>query len=660
MAARYLINEDGKPFTDEELDALGKELDSFNPADRKSFRDANAQAIAKHQANQVLIVAGPGTGKSTLFKQRILFWLEQEKAARILALSFVRKLVADLHADIKNDTTLTADQKKQAEVFTLHKYARSIVERNHGTKDWRFAPHFRIIAQDWKAMVWGDVLSLSGQNDHESYSWPKFQKQVHDDEFDQSAEWKKLKDAYFRLCQFYNAAGFDDIILRARDALAENEGLNEHQFFIFDEYQDFNASEEKLLEQITAIAKSTLIAGDDDQVLYETLKSGKASLIRAIYGDTDVAKAMLPFCSRCDFHITRAASHFIGQGADPNCIRKIYLPLAAAEASKKVQIVGCAAPSTAVDYIRKFIEDHNDEIEKRREELATGKEKDAYLLILSPSKTVDFYKPNSARDQLFELLEPYRVERREYCDDYYKVLNYYSLAKYPTNNFTFRKVLLYEQTSQDTVTSLLKTCMAEGKSLSAVDNASIKDALAKAKKIREIVESDNTSDKKVEAIGKHVRIENPKLLRRDLEKRVINEQQADAIEHQEEEAAELDEIEVKQMSAVELMTIVGSKGLSADHVVIIGFDNVNMLWVTRNAFYVAMTRARGSLHIITALKSGGAARPYKFLDQLPDINLEFSRYAKGKRTQTVLANRKAFSDHIGYLNTQHRRQLPRT
>ena len=145
-------------------------------------------------------------------------------------------------------------------------------------------------------------------------------------------------------------------------------------------------------------------------------------------------------------------------------------------------------------------------------------------------------------------------------------------------------------------------------------------------------------------------------MRKDLEKHAINEQQANAIEHQEEESAELEEIEVKQMSAVELMTIVGSKGLSADHVIIIGFDNVNMGWITRNAFYVAMTRARKSLHIITALKAGGAVRAHKFLDQLPDANIEFSRYAKGTRTQTVLASRKAFSDHIGYLNTQHRRR----
>jgi hypothetical protein len=142
MAPRHLINEDGKPFEDRELDALGKELDALALADRRDFRDANARAVARHLAIRMLIVAGPGTGKSTLFKERILFWLEQDGSAKILALSFVRKLVADLAADVQNDTTLTNEQKRQADTSTLHKYARSVVEQNHGTKQWRICSAF--------------------------------------------------------------------------------------------------------------------------------------------------------------------------------------------------------------------------------------------------------------------------------------------------------------------------------------------------------------------------------------------------------------------------------------------------------------------------------------------------------------------------------------
>ena len=448
------------------------------------------------------------------------------------------------------------------------------------------------------------------------------------------------------LCQLYNAAGFSDLILRARDALAKNPDLNQHHCFIFDEYQDFNTSEEHLLEQITEATKGTLIVGDDDQVLYETLKSGKASLIRTIYSTTGVAKAMLPFCGRCDFHITRTASHFIKQDADGECLEKIYLPMTDAGSSTKVQVVGCVQPSTAVDYIQKFVDYHKDEIEQRRKDLVEANSKDAFLLILSPSKAVNFYKLRDARDQLFDLIKPYREESREFSDDYYRVLNYYALDRYPNDNFNFRKVLHHEGTGQDDLLPLLEACIADNKSFSALDTDITKAALAVASNVRDILDSETPIAEKIAALKEHIEIESTAQLLLDLEKNAIDQERVDAIEHQEEEEAELEEIAVKQMSAVELMTIVGSKGLSADHVIIVGFDNVNMGWVTRNAFYVAMTRARRSLHIITALKAGGASAAHDFFDDLPDANLEFSKYTKGNQTQTAFGGR---GDFVGYL-----------
>jgi superfamily I DNA/RNA helicase len=652
MPPRHLINEDGDIFSDDELDELTAELDSLSIVDRTAFRNANADAIAKHLAKRMLIVAGPGTGKSSIFKQRILAWLERNPNAQILGLSFVRKLVADLSSDIQNDTRLTDAQKRRCDIFTLHKYARRIVEQNHGTNEWRLAPHFRIIGQSWTEVVWHDVLLLSGQNNFEQYSWRAFEKQLHDDEFPGSVPWRHLKKTYFTLCKFYNAAGFGDLILRAKDALVENPNLNQHHFFIVDEYQDFNVAEERLLEQTTQAAEATLIVGDDDQVLYEKLKSGKASLIRAIYGDPDVVNAMLAFCGRCDFHITRTASHFIKQAADPESIKKIYLPMAEAGETPKVQIIACATPTTAVDYVRKFINEHEAAIEQRRQDLQVGKSKDAYLLILSPTGAVNFYRANGAKDRLFELIAPYTEERPEFSEDYYKVLNYYSLARYPQNNFTFRKVLYHEDAIDDELLPLLKIGTVEGKSFSAIDADLVRTTLAEAEAVRGIMESEIAIEEKVERLRQHITMSDPTRLKEELERDAIDTEQAEAIERQDEETAEMEEIEVRQMCAVEFMTIVGSKGLSADHAIVIGFDNINMAWVSRNAFFVAMTRARKSLHLLTALKAGGATQAHDFLDALPDGNIEFFSYTKGKGLTVRLTGRRGFTIYLRRLADQ--------
>jgi len=650
----HLINPDGTPFDGNDLDALAAELNALNDEQRKNFRNENATAIASHGAPAILIVAGPGTGKSTLFKQRIVHWLKEDPAAKILALSFVRKLVADLNTDIQADANLTDKQRRQVDVFTLHKYARSVVEKNGGTREWKFAPHIRIVVEPWKDIVWGDALLFSGQDDDKTYSWKAFEKQLHEDKFDQSVGWKTLKESYLQLCKFYNAVGFPDLIIRATDALAENQKLNEHQFFIIDEYQDFNAAEEGLLEQITGETKGKLIVGDDDQVLYDTLKSGKASLIRAIYADRNVVNAMLPFCGRCDFHITCAADHFIKREPDPDSIKKVFLPIAAAGKAQKVQVVACATPITAVDYIRNFIETHKKEIEKRKEDLAKGGTKDAYLLILSPSKDVNFYRAKGARDALFDLIKPYSERSREYSDEYYMVLNYYALAKFPTNNFTFRKVLHHEGNRPESVAPLLKACFQRKIAFATLDNETTKAALTKARAVREILDADLPVADKVKALAKEIVIADATLLQKDLEKKKVDDELVRAIEHQEDEDAELEEIQVKPMTAIELMTIVGSKGLSADHVIIIGFDDVNMKWTTRNAFFVAMTRARRSLHLLTALGAGGATQPHKFFTRLPNVNLEFSKYTKsGGKAQ--FRGRINFNEYINSLNAMRQR-----
>ena len=94
---------------------------------------------------------------------------------------------------------------------------------------------------------------------------------------------------------------------------------------------------------------------------------------------------------------------------------------------------------------------------------------------------------------------------------------------------------------------------------------------------------------------------NPGELQRELDKQLVASEEGLALIHRDEEEAESSEREVKEMSAVELLTIVKSKGLTADHVIIIGFDDVNMKFVSKNAFYVALTRARKSLHLLTSM-----------------------------------------------------------
>ena len=327
---------------------------------------------------------------------------------------------------------------------------------------------------------------------------------------------------------------------------------------------------------------------------------------------------------------------------------QIYLPLEKEAEAEKVKVIACAAPQSAVDYIRQFIDAHKEEIAQRREKLERGEEKDAFLLILTPSRDVRFY--NKAADELFGLVAEYKQESKSLSEDYYKLLSHYSLSKRPEDNFSFRKILHYENVAPDRVAEFIRSAISTGKQLCELNEPEIRACIEKARTIAAILNAACNPDAQVSQIVPLITLYDPKRVVLELAQSPIGTAEGErAGELQEEEDAELSELEVQRMSAVELLTIVGAKGLSADHVIILGFDNVNMNYVSKNAFFVAMTRARRSLHLITALGSGGAQEPSPYLNDVPDNCLLFYKYKKSEHRLVELGSRSSFKNFLQYM-----------
>lgn len=381
---RSLINADGSSI-ESELPELAALLGALSNDDRIEYRDANATAIAQHDASRLLVVAGPGSGKSYLFLDRIRYWLSQEDDPQIYVSSFVRKLVNDLQNEI---STEIGEGGNNVTATTLHTLARSLVERNRGSGELRMRQNVKVISARWESMVWEDVLAFHPDLP-DTYSLGDLKAQFQDDAPSEEADWG-LRATYDVLRQFYNAVGFADMIVTARLAVEENRKLVEHSFWIIDEFQDFNTAEEQLIRTVTEGASAVLIAGDDEQALYQQLKGSHPEIIVSYYDDPGFANAMLPYSSRCSYHVCLAASAFIEGHRVENSIKKVYLPLTQSPEAPKVRVVAAAAPTTAVDYIEAFLKDRQDELKAHAEAMKAGEETDPFLLILSPEKQVRF------------------------------------------------------------------------------------------------------------------------------------------------------------------------------------------------------------------------------------------------------------------------------
>lgn len=646
-APRSLINDDGGSF-DPDLDTIGRLLAQLGNEARKGYRNTNASNIATHGAVRLLIVAGPGSGKSTLFCFRIKHWLPLHVGVSVYVLTFVRKLVQDLQADIESDESIPESDRDRIDVSTLHRLARSLVERNTGTANMPLAPHVQVIAGDrWQTMVWRDVLEFYGDLDGRSYTGRQLERQFHTEEYESSPEWGQLRDTYAVLRQFYNAVGFADMIVLAREAVEENDDLSKHRLWIVDEFQDLNAAECHLIEVVTSTALGVLIAGDDDQAIYQELKESRPEIIGSYYQASKFANAMLPFCSRCDYFICMGASAFIEARRHPDAIRKIYLPLQVDDSHTKIQQVVTATPTGAVDYIEKFLEDHGEELERHIAKMKAGQETDPFLLILTPDKKLKFYRGRGDADQkLRTLLKRWVPIDGGHSEDYRMVATYYTVGLSPTDNFPLRKVLDYEGASTDQAHAYIVEAITNGVTLAEVLAQQDPSYLEKAKRIASILSADGTScAEKVSSLSEEISVLDPARLAAELDADPLIDA-ADVAEDEAEEAIQT----AGAMAPVELMTMFKSKGLSAQHVIIIGCDDANLKRTVPLTFFVGITRARHSLHLITALRSGGAKDVHEYLLDLPGNTCDYVAYKKGPpREFTTLAGIDAFRAKVKQL-----------
>ena len=637
---RFLIKNDGLPFEDAELQEIRDDLLSLSAAgEQLRYRDQNSAAIAHDPSASLLIVSGPGTGKSHLFLERINYWLSANEG-EILVTSFVRKLVQELDDDVKK---LTEKQRSRVTTTTLHSIARSILERNLGTADWKLKPNIQMIGDEWQGLVWADVHEFHQDIDPKIYTWKHFVEQLYNAENPKDPNWRTLRNAYFKLTQFYNAVGFADLITRASGALFENGELNNYKFFIIDEYQDFNRSEEVLLVRLAGDSEGLLIVGDDDQVLYDGLKQGRAELIRKLYKLPRFTNAILPFCGRCNYHIVRAADAFIRQSSNPDRIPKIFLPVDAPDSCDRISVVVCAQPPGVVDYIERFIDGHKAEIEQRAQDLDSGTAKDAFLLILSPSRDALFL--GKSADKLQSLVGGYQSERRVLPQPVQKILDLYTLGKNQSDNFSFRKVLHGLGHSPQECHPYITRSIESGVDLADLDVPVLKDVLDTSRAVLGAIENDMREDERITKLARYTGLHEDACATAI---ELLRQRPRDANSDSESET-EVGSMEITRMNAIELMTIFGSKGLSADHVIVLGCDDINMSFISREAFYVAMTRARKSLHLITGLQCRGSRAQHYYLDEIPEDCIEFCKHNKGSGRE-VQSGRDTFCKYIGNIN----------
>jgi len=319
--------------------------------DSKQERQNYVDAVVASTARNKIVVAGPGTGKTYLFREVL------EGKKKTLTLTFVNALVEDLSLGLYG----------LSEVRTLHAFARHQLTKITGENIQVFPKLSAVIRQD------ADFI-ISSNVDFDALFHNK-------QDADDNIEFYRKRRVY------YGHYGFTDMVYAAVRFFEINpEKIPSYSQIVIDEFQDFNALEVSLIE-ILASRSPVLLAGDDDQALYETLKSASARHLRQRHDDSysTYQNFTLPYCSRCTRPIVDATNDIIfGAKRAGYLSDRIDKPFRYFEDPRKDRETEC---NPQVVYRQVYPKQIPWFIQERIKEIASELRDKFAVLVISPTKT---------------------------------------------------------------------------------------------------------------------------------------------------------------------------------------------------------------------------------------------------------------------------------
>jgi superfamily I DNA/RNA helicase/RecB family exonuclease len=267
--------------------------------------DPTQQAVVDHPGGPLLVLAGPGTGKTTTIVEAVAARIEAGiDPEQILVLTFSRKAAAELRARI---TARVGRTIREPLARTFHSYAYGVLRR---AALLRGDPPPRLLTSAEQDAVVADLLRGDAEGEG-TVRWPDFlAPALETDGFRrelrelllratergvgaaQLAAWGResgrdhwvhaaaFQQQYENVSDFYTAArgdsaGYDPAEL-VRQAIAELDGDPEllqqererARWLFVDEYQDTDPAQVELLELLAGGGANLVAVGDPDQAIY--------------------------------------------------------------------------------------------------------------------------------------------------------------------------------------------------------------------------------------------------------------------------------------------------------------------------------------------------------------------------------------------------------
>jgi len=332
-------------------------------------RNEYLQRILTSQSAKKLVVAGPGTGKTHLFKEIL------RNRPKSLTLTFINALVEDLSLELGGIS----------EVRTLHSFARYLLGEL-SKKEIRIFPKLaHVIGEDAKILLSKEV---------------NFNEIFHNrDDANEHIDFYRKRKKYYD--DFY---GHSDVIFALVICLEKRRNkIPAYEQIVVDEFQDFNQLEVSLIDLLCE-KSPVLLAGDDDQALYDFKHASSEHIRRRRHDKTFGYEAFeLPFCSRCTRVIVESANDIIRNATKDGYLRgRIAKPYLYFEDREKDVV---SAKNPKIDYSQLKAKQIPWFIGKEIGKIAKQVRKAFSVLVISPFSKQSLQIASALREKGFKNVE---------------------------------------------------------------------------------------------------------------------------------------------------------------------------------------------------------------------------------------------------------------